>query len=90
MPYLKNGYLCEYDYSLIELFSNESKIININQNIKDEIFLKIKNELENGKLDNLLTSIIDGEKDLVIEAYNIIYQIISTNYKKIMKIKIYQ
>ena len=81
MPYLKNGYLCDYEYSLIELFSNEIKIININQNIMDEIFLKIKNELERGKLDNLLSSIIDGKNDLVIEAYNIIYQIISTNYK---------
>ena len=81
MPYLKSEYLCENEYTLIELFLNKSKIIKINQNIKDDILLEIKNQLEIGLLDALLSSIIDGKNDLVIEANDISYQFISTNSK---------
>ena len=80
-PYLKYGYICDDECNLIELFSNDCKVKYSNQNIKDELLLKIKNELESGKLDILLPSIIEGENDLAIETYDIMYQIISTNYK---------
>ena len=42
LSYLKYGRLCDYECTLIELFSNECKLINSNQNIKDEFLLKKK------------------------------------------------
>ena len=77
--YLKDNKICAEECSLIELLQKECEIKTNTVIIEDDILLKIRNSLINGSLDDILSSVIQGEDDLVIETNNIIYQIISTN-----------
>ena len=62
----------------INYFINLCKI-NDNMTTKDDIINKIRDELDKGKLDQLIQNYIEQEKDdLLAEENNIIYQITST------------
>ena len=79
-PYLKLKNMCVDECSLAELFKKECEMKTDNEIIEDDdILLTIKNALKTGSLDDILSSVIEGKEDLVLETANIIYQIISSN-----------
>ena len=77
-----SNYICEKvineennkDNNFYNIFKNKNNTLE-----KKDIIISIKNQLLNGNLESLLSSIIDGENDLLFESKDIIYQIISTN-----------
>ena len=78
-----------------QLFTEECKIKNNNSSLKDNILLKIQNDLLNGTLDSLILNLLEGDKeDLNVESDNVIYQITSSdnqnkkNYINISTIKL--
>ena len=95
MPYqLKNGD-CVFECNAIDFFNGVCKISNDNSTIQENMIDIIKNQLKNNDLDSLLSNVEDGEKeDLLIKAYNVTYQITTTdnqnnkNYSNISTIKL--
>ena len=65
---------------IIDLFTNKCKLKNNSPEVKDEAILNIKKELKNGNLNPILKDLINGgNKDLIFNDNNTIYQITSTN-----------
>ena len=70
---------CTQECSYIELFKNKCKLRNNNIMTKDEILRKIKNDILNGNLDNLINGLSNNNKEyLIIDNNNIKYEITTT------------
>jgi len=70
---------CIEDCQAIDIFNNICKIKNRNNStIRSHIISCIKEELENGTMNPLLTKVLDDNEDLFIQDIDIIYQITTT------------
>ena len=82
------------DYKALDLFINESFLINNNIKEIDNISIKIRNEILNGDMNLLIYNVIKEKKDYNIKINNVIYQISSTenqnneNYENISLIQL--
>ena len=79
MPYQIENDKCVKECDVQDFFNEVCKINNNNPEIQDEMIEKIKKELANKDLEKLLENVTDGEKkDLLIKAFNVTYQITTT------------
>ena len=71
---------CVQECNTIDFFNNDCKIRTGNMDIKDDMFSKIKEALQNGTLDSILENLLSGDKeDLIAKDMDITYQITTTD-----------
>ena len=97
IPYQWQNGECEKECNAIDFFNGVCIIKNNKPVIREEMIAKIKSQLTNKDLDLLLLNVTDGEKkDLLIKAFNITYQITTTenqnnnNYVNLSKILLHE
>ena len=77
-PYLNKDNICINDCDVNQIFNNACKIQKADEKMKDDLMIKIREELLDGNLDTIITDIIEGKKeDLIIKDIDIVYQITS-------------
>ena len=79
LQYITKDNICVNNCNMDEIFRNNCGIIRINEDMKDVIIDKIRGDLLNGTMDDLISKIVEEKKeDLILADKDIIYQITSS------------
>ncbi len=77
--FISKDNICLENCDSLDLFLNECRLIELNQELKDYLTLKIKESILNGELDDIIYNEIEQNKeDLFLKFPDIIYQITSS------------
>ena len=79
LEYINEDNICVNNCKMNDIFRNNCKIINIDDAMKDDLVDRIRGDLLNGELDDLISKVVEGDnEDLIIGDVDILYQITSS------------